>query len=280
MSWNIIGKLQSYVLRSTYQQTPTGLLWQPPGITQRVVDKDGNPSSYVCQLGAQLRRWSLYNAAATGAVGIGFRIANQYWVAGQLSGDGLTFTDDTVNAQSGISNAFPIQVVGADQTGFVVACIKPFAWVSMNMTTAETDAGGATVPDHAVQYSNAAGTGWSSAAGMFTDGFTKTDTVWGTGAHEFVWMPPTDWGKVVSLATIPLGYYALRFTSHDREAADVAALSGGLEIGLMDVEPTQVTLTSWKVDWSTYGDEIADALVAYFATANNGNRVYAEATTK
>ena len=276
-----INKSYPAVLRSTWQQSASGLLWQPPGVTMRSVSSiTGAASEHTSREGILIRRFELHNRSGGAAsAGIGFRLANQYWVAGKFTGAGV-FTDDTADAQDAGANDF---ILGTDETddGFVIAATVPFDWFSINVGTAEVDAGGATVPDHAVRYSDAAGTGWTAlgAGGAYTDQFTLTNTVIGTGAREFVWQKPSDWGAVVSLGGIPAGMYAISVTTAQTEVGDTAALATAVEVGtLLSVEAVADN-GLYSSEALCFWEPKAEGLIAYFSTANAGNRVYAEATT-
>src|SRR5512139_785232 len=147
------------VLRAANTQgTDTGILWTPPGIKvwphPSLADVKAAP--YTCRDGILLQSYEIHNAAADGTdVGIGFRLGPSHWRIGRLSADYATYTDLTSSAQA--RSAITLQVAGADQTGFVMLFDRRVHWVSLTITTAETNAGGSTVADHAVQYSNAAG---------------------------------------------------------------------------------------------------------------------------
>lgn len=271
---NVINATYSPVLRTAgWHQTDDGLLWVPPGI--RLSNALGT-ARQTFRDGIRIRRFELHNRSGGAAsVGIGFRQANRHWIMGRLSSDGTTFTDLTSSAQS--TGTTTLQVAGADQTGFVVGSVVPFDWVSVNITTAETDAGGATVPDHAVQYSNTAGDGWTNLGtnAATTDGFTTTNAVWAAAVTNFVWHKPADWGDWTS-TVLPTGYYYLRFTSAEREASDVAAVATGIELGTLLHIEALADNGVWEMEHVDFWDVRADGVVAYFSTANAGNRVYGE----
>lgn len=277
MPYQVINKTHPDVLRQAgHQQTNTGLLWVPPGMQHRFA----SGSAYTTERnGLIVKRFELHNRSGGAAsVGIGFRLQNRYWNMGRLSADGATFTDLTSSAQS--TGTVTLQATGADQTGFVVGGLVPPDWVTVNITTAETDAGGATVPDHAVQYSNAAGSDWTNLGtnAATTDGFTQTNTVWAAAVTNFVWHKPSDWGSWTS-TVLPQGYYYLRFTSAQREASDVAAIATGIEIGTMLSIEALADNGVWEMEQVDFWEPKGDGLVAYFSTANAGNRLYAEVTT-
>lgn len=279
MGWNIIYKSQDAVLRGTRQQTASGILWQPP--SREIVTTSsitGAVARYTEYTGCAIRRFELHNrSGGVASCGIGFRLNNRYWVAGQFTDAGV-YADDTEAAQNITANDFAL---GADATndGFVIAARVPFSWFSINVGTAEVDAGAAV--DHAVRYSDSAGTGWTAlgANAAFTDAFTLTNTVIDTGAREFVWMPPSDWGKVVSLGGIPAGYYAINVTAAQLGVGDTTALANSVEVGTLLVVEAVSDNGVYESEFSTFSEPLADGVVAYFSTANAGNRVHAEVTS-
>lgn len=282
MGWNTVQKSHPVVLRGTNQQSATdaGLLWTPPGYSHEVVSPiTGARSTFLSRHGCAIRRYTLQNrSGGTVNAGIGFRLANQYWRAGQFTAGGV-YTDDTIDAQDLDANDF---ILGGDAVndGFLILSLVPIAWVSINVGTAEVDNAGADL-DHAVSYSNAAGTGWTAlgANAALTDQFTTTNAVYGTGALEFVWLPPSDWGKVTGISSVPNGFYALRVMAASTGAGDTAALATAIEVGTLKaveaVDDNQILSSpgeAWQEHW-------ADGVVAYFSTANAGNYVMAEVTS-
>lgn len=270
-------ELLSYpdVLRAINTQgTDTGILWAPPGIKvwPHPSLADVQPTPYVCRDGILLQSYEIHNAAADGTdVGIGFRLGPSHWRIGRLSADYATYTDLTASAQA--RSAITLQVAGANQTGFVMLFDRRVHWVSLTITTAETNAGGSTVADHAVQYSDAAGTGWTVTTAGKTDDFTKTNEVWGTGLTQFVWKPPAIWGKTTALGGVPSGWYALSFTSAHREASDVAAVATGVECGTLLIYENANQYTVVADERAAMAEFSADAIVAYFSAANADNAV-------
>lgn len=257
-------------------QTTASLPWLAPSYTSRSAAQGGVAGSrYVQRCGATLKSFELHNRQGGNLnVGIGFRFANHIWRVGRY--DGTTFTDITADAQD--RTAVAIQVTGADQTGMVVLSQEKFDWVSADITTAETNAGGATVVDHVLQYSDPEGDGWITlaAASTFADGWSTTNTVWALAATNFVWAAPSDWGKTTTLTGLPDGYYALHFQSAQREANDVAAVITGIEIGSMYGIDTLADNGIWEEERLNWYVPYGDALVAFFSTAAAGNRVIAE----
>ena len=265
------------ILRSTYQQTTTGLLWQPPSWKHRTIGTNRVVSDFTSQEGIRLHKFELTNrAAASINLGIGFRIANRFWIGGAWTT--AAFVIDTTDYQDAGTSDFILEAAATNDDGFVIACPFKFDWVSLKVGTAGVDGAGAA--DHAVTYSNVAGTGWTAlgSSATFTDQFTTTNTTYSTGALEFVWSPPMDWGKVTSLSVIPAGYYALKIAA--TTAVDTTAALGSVcEIGVMPFVQEGLAdngIYSGEVNYTCHE---ADALVAYFSTAAAGNQVYAECET-
>ncbi len=276
MAGNIINTTYPDILRKAgVHQTTASLPWLGPKLVHRITTATGATSTYVQRHGAKLKSFEIHNrAGSTINVGIGFRYANHIWKVGRY--DGTTYTDITTNAQG--RTAVAIQVTGADQTGMVILSQEKFDWVSADITTAETNAGGATTVDHVLRYSDPGGDSWITlaAASTYVDGWSTTDAVWGTGAKNFVWAAPSDWEKNVSNTGLPDGYYALHFQSAQREASDVAAVITGIEIGSMYAIDSLPDNSVWSEGNANYSSPYGDALVAFFGTAAAGNRVIAE----
>ena len=282
MSWNTINFSQAVILRGTVQQSATdeGLIWNPPSFTHSVQDSSGGASRFVSREGCAIRRFELHNRSGGVAfVGVGFRLHIRFWQAGQWDNSETTaYIDDTTDAQDVGANDFALETAATANDGFVIASRVPFGWVSINVGTAGVDGAGAT--DRAVRYSNWAGTGWTTLAtnSAYTDNFTSTNTVWAAGENVFVWRPPVNWGKVVSLNGVPAGMYAINVQS--TTAPDTtAALVTAIEVGtLIPVEAVADNGTYYS-EQSTYRQPEADAVVAYFGTANAGNGGYVEVTS-
>ncbi len=272
---------QAVVLRlggaagTAHHTTRLGLLWAPPQMNTRF--ESGAALTDVWE-GGILHKFEIQNRSGSAAnVGMGFRLANRIWIAGRLSDDGATFTDLTSTLQK--QSPATLQVTGADQEGFVFGCKIPFDALSVNLTTAETNDGGATVPDHTVYYSNLAGSDWTAvtSAQTFTDNFTLSNTVLTAAVKDFVWQHPNSWGAWTS-TVLPTGYYYLRVKSAHREANDVAAIATGAELysglwmeALADGE-------IYADDAAAFWCEYATGLVGYASTADAGNTFKAYVT--
>ena len=286
MSWNVINKVQTGILRTTNQQSATdaGLLYTAPSYTIHSTGERGGTASVAevtKMTGLAIRRFKVFNSAGgTLTVGIGYRLHNRYWKCGVT--DGTTFTDDTADAQDLGANDVIIGANDADgnSTEFVIFSPIPFNWFSMNVGTAEVNAAGDV--DHLMQFSDAAGTGWTTIAttGSYLDNLTLTNTVIGAGAREFAWPGNPAWGRVVSLGGIPAGNYAMRIETAALDATDTAATVNAIEVGTMIFKEGILTNTSWDSgDMVQFKQHEADAVVAFFSTADPLNTVYAEVTT-
>ena len=200
-------------------QTDNGLLWTP--------STQVNPRG-----GAGIGGWEIHNrSSATVNYGIGFRIANTAWVAGQYTHAGTTFTDDTTDAQDAGATDFALETL-TDNDGFIVACKYPFNALSINIGTAGA---GATPSVHDMAYSNLAGTGWTTLT--TTNAFVAPVAVWAAVSTPVIWVPPADWGNVAAngaapFDNIPVGYYAIRIraTTANAGAGLVAAVATAMEV--------------------------------------------------
>ena len=269
------------ILRGTNQQTEQNLVYLPP---QETLHGQGSATQAA---GAPLRRrmtgliiraFELNNRTAGSAVvGIGYRTANRFWSVGRLTGG--VYTDLTTAAQ-GTTSTITLGV-DADNVDVVITSVYPFDWVSLNVTTAEVDAGLAV--DHTVEYSNFAGTGWSTvtAAEIFmTDTVTRTNVAWPLGELRFVWRRPADWGKIVTIAGLTgpfAGRYAVRFTTAAIGVGDTAAIATGMELGSMvGTADTTATNTIYAAEDIMAPSVEGEAVMAFFSVADGGNTVYVE----
>lgn len=276
---NVINATYAPVVRTAnWHQTDTGLLYIPPAIKLWSPPSSLNVSTSTnWREGLMVRSFELHNRSGGAAsVGIGGRIANRHWIAGTLTSDGATFTDRTSGYQSTTETIF-----GADadvNDGVVILSRVKFDWVSVNVTTAEVD-GGAAV-DHTVQYST--GATWSNAGANMatTDNFTLTNTVYTAAVKNYVMFAPADWSVTAGNGGTPNGYYGIHFTSAQMGAGDTAALVTGIEIGNMFVMEALADNGVWQIENVDYWMPYCDSIVAYFSTANAGNRVYAEVLTR
>lgn len=282
---NIVNATYAPVLRvggaagTAWHQTDKGLLWAPPGYKTRQVAKGVGASDYVERNGIVVKRFELHNrSGGVAGVGIGGRLDNRMWRGGRLSADGATFTDLTSTLQAQLPAT--LQATGADQTGFCLLSRKKFDAVSVNMTTAETNDGGATAVDHTVAYSTGATWTTLGANAALTDNFTTTNAVWDASVHNLVMFSPADWTPTAGNGGVPDGYYGIRFTSVEREAVDVAAIATGVELFQMLVLEALADNGIWEMEMVDYWLPDCESLVAYFGTANAGNRVYAEVETR
>jgi len=284
MAWNIINTSYPQVLRGILQQTTEGLAYVAPTYTSPGAQVVSGDDPVRRMQGLTIRRFELNNRAAAALIGIGFRWHNSRWNAGQLvAADTPDFTDDTVDAQDGpVATAdFALMNTTAGD-GWAVHSDRQFSWVSVRIETADIGASA----DVTADYSNFAGTGWTAitqGAQNFeatTSSLIKIAGVNYTDATErmFVWAPPNNWGKtaVGGLNGIPAGRYAMRFLC---DVATTAAAASVIEVGSLVAVESVATLALYSADQTTLSDPYADAVVAFFSIANDGNRVFAEVTT-
>jgi hypothetical protein len=278
MGANIVNQGYPNILRlggaagTAHHQTDKGLLWVPPAYSHRFSPDAAFTSQ---RKGASVKSFTLHNRSGGAcSVGIGFRLHNSVWIGGRY--DGTTYTDLTSTLQAQSAATLQVGGAGADNTGFVILSRVKFDWVSVNLTTAETNAGGATVPDHGVTYSLAAGAwGTMATTTAFVDDFTLTDTVYTAACKNLVWPKADLWMPTDTHTGLGKDYYAMYFTSAHREANDVAAIATGVEIGTMFATESLIDNGEFSMDGEWF-HESADGVVAFFGTAAAANRVYAE----
>ena len=269
------------------QQNDVGLIYPPISYTQRGANAGGNPASTAVRVGGLvLGGFSLHNRAGgtQAGIGIGVRIPNTLWQAGQWTHASTTFTDDTTDAQSTAASDFPVETT-TDNDGYVILSRVPFNALSIDVAT--TSAGAA--PVRAARYSTiVSGTSaWSTAmANMIaftgsTGQFSITAT---TASLEglVVFNLPADFTASVGLdgvlgTGINAGWYALNIRS--TTAPTGAASADSLSVYRLNFLTEQ--LADNGVYEMFFGSSEArllmegDALVGYFDTANDQNRLSA-----
>jgi len=216
-------------------------------------------------------------SGGTVVFGIGGRIANNLWRAGQWVDGTATYTDDATDAQDAGATDFPLETTTVND-GFIVLSRVPFNCISIDVGTTSVHAGGVA---RVARHSNAAGTGWTdlTTADMFIS--TSAAAAY-TAGTESLWVfakpvPDLVWGRTSGIASIPDGYYAInvRATDAAETTAGVADTIGVYDLGFLIENVTDNS----NVTWDGAGNEMwfpgTDGLVAMFGTANSGNRVTA-----
>lgn len=278
---NKVTRFYNYRLRGTDQQVGDqlivpGALWSLPQTRNPDTGVVGAPyrvrgALAITQFGLQQRA-----AAADLTVGIGFRLRNDQWKAGQWddSVTGAEYIEDTADAQDTGADDFALETTTVND-GFVVLSRVPFSWLSVNVSTAGI--GAATVAT--VRYSNLAGTGWTTLGTNQTfdgsDNFTRAAAAnLAAGENIFAWYPPLNWGRVTSLSNLPNDYYAwqVRCTTAPTTAALATALEIGTLVAVGNVDDDGTFGQEQAYHWEPFGD----AIVAYFSTLNIGNSVQVE----
>ncbi len=263
------------------QQADTGLLYTPPRIRQ------SSPTSTTTVLleGLGLGSFELQNrAGATISVGIGCRLPNRLWIAGQWDDDAATpYTDDTTDAQDTGTGDFLLEgtAPGNNNDGFVIASLEPFNAVSIDVGTASA---GTDDIARAVRYSNSTGDGWTVLSNFYdqTGASTHLAATGTTAANEalIVFDVPSDWGKIAAggLSGIPAGYYALnvRATAAPTTTAAVADALAICRLYFIQEVVTDNTTVFRDFAGKDRRLRYGNGLVAYFGTANAGNHVSAE----
>lgn len=278
-AYNSIDFAQPWILRGTHQQTDVGLLHANP--TYKLQPVGGGAQITRRIPGLALQSFALHNRSGGALVaGIGVRIPNDLWIAGQYVDATTTFTDDTPAAQDTTTNDFPLETL-TNNDGYIIASRVPFNAVSINVSTASVD--GVAVA-RAARFSDSVGTAWQTAeSNIFQQ--TGSATNYATGEAVVVFAPPVDWGKSSALATgLPNGYYAMNVRATDAPVT-TAGLAKAIEIFRI-YYLTEAVADNAVLDKDFGGSEMkmaqdavegwyGDALVALFGTANDMNRVTA-----
>lgn len=265
---SIVDVGQSTVLQGDANaQTNTNMLQLNPGF----LDSRGNR---VRTRGTGLGYVRLFNGSgSTGYVGIGVRIPNDLWTAGQWVDATTTFTDDTLAAQDRLATDFPLETLTIND-GFLISSDVQFNAVLIDVITASNLAAGD--PVRAARYSNAAGTGW---AALTTVAHTAATVEYAAATETvIVWDVPLDWGRHVSgLGTnTPLNRYLVnvRATTTPDTTAGVATALSIYRIYFLE---SIATATAKTVDFTGAEARLpyGDGVVGFFAVASAGNRVTA-----
>ena len=215
----------------------------------------------------------LNRSGGAASVGIGVRIPNHLWVAGQWVNATTTFTDDTVDAQDTGSADFALETLTIND-GYIVASRVPFNAILLDIGTASNLAAGD--PVRAARYTNTATT-W---AALTTVVLTGAAAEYSTTVETVVaWDLPTDW-VVTSLngpgTGIPADVYAInvRATTTPDTTAGVANSMSIYRIyfieSIANNATKEINLNPAEA-WMPHGD----ALVGFFSVANASNKVTA-----
>lgn len=276
--------------------TDLGLIWQPPSYraSSRVQGAASVANATLRVPGFALGGYSIQNrSGSTGVVGLGVRIPNTLWRAGQWTEATTTYTDDTTDAQDVGAADFALETT-TDNDGHIVFSQVPFNAISYDIGTASVAGLGMA---HDLAYSDEEGDGWVTLTNPFINSFgTVAVPLTGTTiANEalVVFDVPSRWGRTTpagaaTLATSALvGYYGFRVRATD--APDTAAVADSLSLyrlyflreGVADngVVESDFGAKDFVMAWdhlpgAISGELYGDALVALFETADPGNRVY------
>lgn len=212
-----------------------------------------------------LGEFNLHNRSGGSAyVGIGGRLPQSLWTAGQIVAAG-SYTDDTTDAQDAGANDFALTTT-TNNDGFAIFSLLPFSIVSINVGTAA--AGGSPAWDLA--YTLAGGT-WGTITNAYVSPlFTAT-------GEQLIWFePPTDWAPAEAGhgTGVPVGSYGIRCRATTAPNA-TAGLATNIVLGRMLLSTESVDDNS--VLNNIGGVELAlppqcDAICAAISTANPQNR--------
>lgn len=274
-AYNKVQWVQDFLLRTTDQQVGNQLPFKAPRY-----DTGGTPKY---TKGLAIRRFGLQNFSSTDdlLVGIGFRWDNSTWMVGQWDdSDAASYTDDTADAQdTGAGDVVLFSATGEAATdGFVVLSKRPWSWLSINVSQPTT--GNTTF---AVDYSNAAGTGWTAAAAgdAWKSDFIISASVLGTGEKIWAWAPPPDWGKITSLENLRDGWYAWR-CSIDANTVTQDGLATAIEVGSLLSVANVDSNGTFGMENCNFWDPDANALVGFISSVGSSERLtgYAEVEHK
>lgn len=204
-------------------------------------------------------------------VGIGYKVADGRWKAGQYVDATTTYTDDTTDAQDSDTNDFALTTL-TNNDGFIVQSFEKFNLLGLTKTTAGNGAS-------TLEYNYWNGSAWVALTTKETLG-----DLTGTGDVFLAFLAPHDWAKSsASAATgIDTNMYALRVRATTAPVT-TAALASLLWIGVLPFfKESLANNTQFSVDRET--DPIifpgGAGLLPYFGgTANANNMVSARYRT-
>lgn len=236
--------------------------------------------------GISIGYFSLHNrTGVASAAGIGVRIPNTLWIAGQwVDAAGTPFTDDTTDAQDTTgAGDFALETLVVSD-GYVVASRVPFNAIGLDVDTASVGAAGV----RNMRFTDAEGDAWTdmTEADFFSDdGFGVAGTQYATGEQLAVWAVPPAWGRTQNggLSGIPEGYYAINVRA--TVAYTTAGLAGSLNLYRI-YWATDALADNGTLEWSGGGVDFhmpyGDGLVAYFdgAISTTNSRLTASVRTR
>ena len=214
-----------------------------------------------------LRYAELYNATGGAiTVGLGKIVETANWIAGQWDdgAGGSDFTDDTTDAQDAGADDFALTGTGAGDDGYVIGATEIFSMVRFTIGVAEAGA-----PTYAYDYWN--GSAWSTLTLVDTPTYTNDST-----DEYLTFVPPSDWTALASAEEgIPAGNYAIRCkaTTSPSTAPLVTIMYVSHPFAWLKKAPTVASVT-WNLNDAVLSLNAAgEDLIAYFGSANAGNRV-------
>lgn len=166
------------------------------------------------------------DSASTVLMGIGARLANAKWIAGQWATATSAFTDDTTDAQDAGASDVALQTTTAND-GHIIACLEKFTAVVYDVGTAAVDSGGAGGVTGEWTYWN--GAAWSALTTLAVSG---TSRFYVAGRNEVLFAAPTDWATATSTEITGLNagsWYAIRYRA-TAEPDTTAALATTIQV--------------------------------------------------
>jgi len=270
-AYRLRGAFQQDAVRDFLYTVPTRRVYAQPALDI------ATPAAYdQFQTGLETSAFTLNNrSGSAGVLGYGYCWRNELWKAGLWTDATPAFTDDTAAAQNPTAADFEMTTPAAGEAandGYVILSRRPFSWVSVDVATAST---GNT--SFSVRYSNAAGSGWTTltANQPLVDQMTLTATVVPTGEQIFAWNPPSNWGKITTLAGLTAfeGYYAWSVVI-DGATITQTPVATAIEIGSMVFSQEAVADNATaSEDNISFVDYDAIGVVALFPAATIGSNV-------
>ena len=216
------------------------------------------------------------DSASVVLMGIGARLANAKWIAGQWTAATSAFADDSTDAKSAAASDFALQTT-TDNDGHIIACLEKFSAVLYDVGTAAVDAAGAGGVTGEWTYWN--GSAWSALTTLAVSG---TSRFYVAGRNEVLFAAPTDWATATSTEITGLNagsWYAVRYRAAGAGGAPdtTAALATTIQVwDPLRIVRGQIAANTTEifVDASDEGVLVAGAgegLVVCTTTADAGN---------
>lgn len=202
-------------------------------------------------------------------MGVGFKIANARWLAGQwVQASTPKITDGTTDAQSTATGDFGLFTT-TNNGGFVIQALDKFGIVGLSVSTAAS--GGSPVYEYMY---------WNGSA-YATLTLVETPSWSSTGEKTIAFVPPIDWatnsGTAVSSDGLTTGYYSIRVraTTASSSAGGTASIAWVAKLYDFKANVSDTAVLNAIPEDSDRGIVLqgGESIIPYFETAHADNSV-------